>query len=226
MNKTEAQTKKFFNERIINNGWDKFSSDIGDNPAGKMIFKYLATHMDIEKRILDAGCGEGRFTKPFIMEGVDIVGMDFAEEYVKMDRAKLKGVFVVGSVTNIPFKEEHFDYVFCVDVLQHVLNLDKALSEFHRVLKKGGTLFIIDKNKYGLHRKYLIPERLIQKYKELTQKRYRGFKERWFKPEELKKKLSNIFQSTYYEYLIEENKAKIFHKIPQLNLFVVWSAKK
>ena len=227
MNKQEERIKYFFNKRIKMQGRKNFSSEIGKNDSAFMILNYLRKNIDIRKKILDAGCGEGRFSKYFIEKGADITSMDFSEEYVKLAKKNIrKGKFVLGSVTNIPFPDNYFDYIFSVDVLQHVPELKKAISEFHRVLKKGGVLIIIDKNKLGLHKKYLIPNILVQKYKEMAEWRYSGFKEQWFMPKKLKKIIDEKFGNSRYKYLTEKNKNKIFTKISQLNLYVVWIAKK
>jgi len=45
-------------------------------------------------------------------------------------------------ITNIPFKNEVFDFILCSHVLEHVENDKKALNEFCRILKKNGNLII------------------------------------------------------------------------------------
>jgi ubiquinone/menaquinone biosynthesis C-methylase UbiE len=190
-----------------------------------MILSFLQKEVPKNKKILDAGCGEGRFSKYFIEEGYPITSMDFSIEYVKMDKKKMpRGKFVVGSVTDMPFKSNSFDCIFCVDVLQHVPDLEKAIKEFRRVLKKGGKLILIDKNKYGLHKKYMIPKILIQKYRQIVEWRYSGFKERWFSPKKFNKLISKYFEKTEYHYLMESKKNFMFRLFPKLNLYVVWSA--
>jgi len=225
----EEKIKEFFNKRIKRVGSDKFTSEIGkNNLAGQAIACFLKNHIDVKrKKILDAGCGEGRFSKYFIDSGANITSMDFSEEYIHLNEKNIpNGKFTVGSVTNIPFPSNTFDYIFTVDVLQHVPNLKKALQEFQRVLKKNGTLIIVDKNKWGLNSKILIPQIIIQKYKELTEWRYSEFKERWFIPEKFKVLIGDYFNDVKYCYILEENKNKLFKKFPKLNFFVAWVAKK
>lgn len=228
MSQQEDKIRYFFNKRIKIQGEDNFSSEIGSkNDSGIMILNFLKKEINIQKRILDGGCGEGRFSKYFIEVGANITSMDFSEEYVKLAKKKLKrGKFVVGSVTKMPFPDESFDYIFSVDVLQHVPDLKKAILEFHRVLKKNGKLIIIDKNKFGLHKKYMIPKILIQKYREATEWRYSGFKERWFRPKRFNKLIGGVFRDAKYEYLMENKKNRIFKLFPKLSLYVAWTAKK
>ncbi len=226
MNK-EKEIKEFYNKRIKLMGKENFKPKIAkDNFAAKSILNILKKEIDLkDKKILDAGCGEGRFSKYFIEKNANITSLDISEEYINVIKANIRrGKFVVGSVTDLPFPKNSFDYIFSVDVLQHVPNINKAIKEFHRVLKINGKVIIIDKNKFGLNSKYLIPQILIQKYKELTEWRYEGFKERWFSPNKFERVIKLYFKETEYEYIIEKN--KIFKIFPKINLFVVYTARK
>ena len=51
-----------------------------------------------------------------------------------------------GSVLNIPYKDESFDIIICVEALEHSLNPQNAINEMLRVLMKNGKIIIIDKN--------------------------------------------------------------------------------
>ena len=50
--------------------------------------------------------------------------------------------FNITSICNLPFKDDSFDKILCLDVLEHIENDFLACSEFSRVLKKQGTLII------------------------------------------------------------------------------------
>jgi malonyl-CoA O-methyltransferase len=52
-----------------------------------------------------------------------------------------------GSLLNLPFADGAFDCVFCVEALEHTVNPEIAVAEICRVLKPGGKVVIIDKNK-------------------------------------------------------------------------------
>jgi malonyl-CoA O-methyltransferase len=51
-----------------------------------------------------------------------------------------------GSLTNLPFPDNSFDYIFAIESLEHAVNIQGALREFRRVLAPNGKLLIIDKN--------------------------------------------------------------------------------
>jgi len=103
----------------------------------------------IKGRILDAGCGSGKYTLPLRMRGYDVTGIDVSTCALKMARTastkhRLCIELVTGSICNRPFSDNSFDAVLCYGVLQHLISKKRelAVSEFRRILTKGGQLFI------------------------------------------------------------------------------------
>ena len=84
-------------------------------------------------RILDVGCGEGVLVDEYHCKGYDIVGLD-----LNYSRPGIYG----GSILNMPFKDDSFDLLLCLDVIEHLNLLDQptAIAEMHRVLRPGGVL--------------------------------------------------------------------------------------
>lgn len=99
--------------------------------------------------ILDAGCGTGGLAQRLTNIG-NVWAFDASPEAIKF--AKKRGVAVkLGSVEKIPFKDERFDVVTCVDVIYHKQIEDDllALKEIRRVLKPGGVLVLrVPANKF------------------------------------------------------------------------------
>ena len=103
--------------------------------------------------VLDAACGAGSFL-PWIAELVGSAGhistIDLAPENVEIVRHRLDVEWesevpvdvYEGSVTQLPFDDNTFDAVWFANTSQYLPDdeLARALSEFHRVLKRGGTL--------------------------------------------------------------------------------------
>ena len=101
------------------------------------------------KKILDIGCGSGRFTLAFAKLGAKLsVGVDLGDDGLKIGKSiakknKIKNIkFYKSNVLKLPFKKNSFDFVFCKGVLHHTGNTYRGLSELKRVLKKNSNAFI------------------------------------------------------------------------------------
>jgi malonyl-CoA O-methyltransferase len=97
-------------------------------------------------RILDAGCGKGRFASKMklLNPSYEIHAVDISEELLKSvpDSIRKKR----GNILNLPYEEEVFDGVFCVEALEHTIRTERAVEELCRVLKVDGRIVIVDKN--------------------------------------------------------------------------------
>jgi len=101
--------------------------------------------------VLDAGCGWGRalqFLKqsfrPDHLIGIDI---DAALVARAQRRAAAEGLAVdlrVGDVSRLDLAEESVDLVFCHQTFHHLVDQERALAEFRRVLRPGGTLLFAE----------------------------------------------------------------------------------
>jgi malonyl-CoA O-methyltransferase len=134
----------------IRSGFDKDSTlfpDAIDGNDGRYRMVADSAKSIGATRILEAGCGKGRFLRrlqaeyPFaLLTGLDLSG--------RMLESLPEGVAsLCGSLLNIPCGDKMFDFVFCIEALEHAVNISGAVSELFRVLKPGGMLVIIDKNR-------------------------------------------------------------------------------
>jgi SAM-dependent methyltransferase len=104
---------------------------------------------------LDVGCGTGRWVRRLEQHGFSVVGIDQSSEmlYLARKRGTLSPI-VSGEVQSLPFRDESFEYVSAVTVIQHIPAQEqvRALSEMVRVLRPGGYLFLIELIRgQGLH---------------------------------------------------------------------------
>jgi ubiquinone/menaquinone biosynthesis C-methylase UbiE len=97
--------------------------------------------------ILDCGCGYGFYLRLLDdLTGADITGLDPDRERIDHcrrvlgDRSRLS--FVEGSAEALPFDDGAFSHAICSEVLEHLEDDRKALSELHRVLGPGGVLVV------------------------------------------------------------------------------------
>ena len=92
-------------------------------PKKKIIFD-LANNWKPGK-ILDIGCGNGRYSIPFAKKGFDCYGIDFSKSMIKnakesFKKNNLKAIFKQEELTNIPFKNNYFDYIICLASFHHL----------------------------------------------------------------------------------------------------------
>lgn len=93
------------------------------------------------KRILDAGCGDGLYTRWLAEAGGNVLGIDISGEMIDVARERHGDVasFEQADLTDeIPAENEAFDLVVCQHVISHLPKLDAPLAEFSRVLRPGG----------------------------------------------------------------------------------------
>ena len=98
--------------------------------------------------VLDLGCAGGFMAEEMTTRGARVTGIDPAADAVAAARARAAQVgqdirYDVGVGEELPYDGGGFDAVVCVDVLEHVADLDRVLAEVARVLRPGG-LFLFD----------------------------------------------------------------------------------
>ncbi len=99
--------------------------------------------------ILDIGCGSGFYIHLLLPTKATIIGCDIDMSLLK--KAGSRGLsasgLVQGSVYSLPFRDNAFDKVIASEVLEHLEDEQKALSEIRRVMKKKATLAVSVPNK-------------------------------------------------------------------------------
>jgi len=142
-------------EGMVGKAWDRVAdkwfggyTEFGDmnrqyliDPA---IFRILGEVK--EKRILDAGCGNGYLCRLLSKKGPEMVGVDVSERSIKIARdierkEPMNIEYHIGGICNLPmFDDDSFDAVVSNIVLDDLQDLDKAVEELNRVLKPKGKL--------------------------------------------------------------------------------------
>jgi SAM-dependent methyltransferase len=97
------------------------------------------------KRVLDVGCGMGRFADVVLRWGGEVVGMDLSFA-VDSAQANLGGDprfhGVQASVFELPFRPASFDLIYSLGVLHHTPDCERAFKGLPRLLKPGGQIAI------------------------------------------------------------------------------------
>jgi len=97
-------------------------------------------------RILDIGCGNGKTSASLIEMGCEVIGIDISEAAVEACKRTFGDRMTVkcASADNIPLDDGIVDGVAMVHILEHLTDeeLEAALKEVYRVLKKDGRVFV------------------------------------------------------------------------------------
>ncbi len=133
-------------------------------------------------RVLDAGCGAGRFAQVALEDGAEVIAIDLssavdacvdnlADRYPRLQ-------VVQASIYELPFREGTFDRIYSIGVLQHTPDVGAAVKALPRFLKPGGKLA------YWIYEKKLVsllmpryPMRVITK--RMAQGKLFALLERW-----------------------------------------------
>ena len=109
----------------------------------------IARHYDLKPgmRILDVGCGKGFLLHEFTraVPGIEIFGVDVSEYGLENAKEEVKPHVQLATATDLPFPDQHFDFVISLGALHNLYNydLDKALKEIERV-GKGSKYIMIE----------------------------------------------------------------------------------
>jgi ubiquinone/menaquinone biosynthesis C-methylase UbiE len=102
--------------------------------------------------ILDIGCGRGELLRACNERGGNSVGIDYSSAAIRISRHGQDNIALIqASATALPFREETFDKVIMLDIVEH-LSLDDlfiALRDVKRVLKNQGQVLIHTPNQWG-----------------------------------------------------------------------------
>lgn len=98
------------------------------------------------EKILDYGCGFGRFFNYFREKGV-YYGIDISDAMIEECRRRFpkeKERFIIGEGENLPFEDDFFDKIICFGVFDACFQ-EKALEEMLRITKQGGVILVTGK---------------------------------------------------------------------------------
>lgn len=116
-------------------------------------FTWVAQHVELPAggTVLDIGCGPAWFwpeAAKVLPSGMNLTLFDQSPGMIDEARQRCAALgfstldAVVGDAAALPFADASFDTVIAMHMLYHVADQDRAMAEFHRVLKPGGSLVV------------------------------------------------------------------------------------
>ena len=152
------------------------------------------------RNVADVGSGKGRFARVLknANPGAAIVAFDLAEAMLRMVPSGIARC--CGSMTHLPFAAESFDAAYATESLEHAVDIEGAVAELCRVVRRGGRIVIIDKNA----------------------EHWGGLKtpawEKWFRRSDLEKLLRRHCREASSELI------SYWEDVPPDGLFIAWKA--
>jgi ubiquinone/menaquinone biosynthesis C-methylase UbiE len=106
--------------------------------------RFLLSHVRAGASVLDVGCGSGEFSAELARAGAAVTGIDVAEAALARARRRHDGLEfrLISSDGPLPFDDNVFEFVWAGEVIEHVADTARWLSELRRVLAPGGVLLV------------------------------------------------------------------------------------
>jgi SAM-dependent methyltransferase len=139
--------------RFYEEVWEHLPAEL-DPPLLSLRRDFLLSQLRPGDRVLDLGCGEGDFTAAAAEAGADAIGADVAERALERARRRHPGLRFqrVEAHGPFPWDDGAFDLVWASEVIEHVVDTARWLSEARRVLAPGGRLALTTPD-HGLARR-------------------------------------------------------------------------
>jgi SAM-dependent methyltransferase len=123
--------------------WERLPAEL-DPPDFERRLRFLLGEVRTGDRALDVGCGAGEFTAAMAQAGVYVVGVDVAEAALRRARSRHPGLEfrLVPLDGPLPFEDGSFELAWASEVIEHVADTARWLSEVRRVLAPRGRLLV------------------------------------------------------------------------------------
>jgi len=128
---------------------EKESNRLADQAGTLTELLHFDTIYPPESRVLEAGCGTGAQTSiltrncpqtQFVSIDISQDSIDQAKKWVKAENV----IFRQADIFDLPFEAESFDHIFVCFILEHLQKPIDALVNLGKILKKGGSITVIE----------------------------------------------------------------------------------
>ena len=123
--------------------WERLPGEL-EPPDFEVRRAFLLAGVRAGARALDLGCGEGAFTAELAAAGASVIGVEVARAALqRAGRIHPALDFRLAPIDGpLPFEDASFDLVWCSEVIEHVADTARWLSELRRVLAPAGLVLI------------------------------------------------------------------------------------
>jgi len=166
------------------------------------------------KRILDLGCGSGKYIELLSREGFEIYGIDISEEAIKIAKAMLRkenlnAELVIGLIhEKLPYNDNFFDGIISIKSFYHgtLSEIRYGISELERILKPDGLIYLTLRKKASKVRsvphKYIAPHTYVPLEGNEKDLIHYFFNKKGIKKEFYRFKLIKLSRSKDYYYFL------------------------
>lgn len=130
--------------------WNKRFEKTYATPTYELVWKTVESYIPRKGIVLDAGCGDGEYSRKIMKITPSVVSMDLSSAALKSLKEE-GNLTLVGDAGNLPLKSQFSNAVISLSVLEYVEDPKRAIMEFERVLKPGGYLIITVPNLTSLY---------------------------------------------------------------------------
>lgn len=137
-------TNPFF--ELAQTWWDPNGPFLTLHDINSCRVEFMKSHFDFSgKKILDLGCGGGLISEALAELTAQVTGIDIEERLIEVaklhaEQQQLNINYYAMAVEN--YDEGLFDAIVCMEMLEHVEKPEEMIAQCHRLLKKGGVLFL------------------------------------------------------------------------------------
>jgi ubiquinone/menaquinone biosynthesis C-methylase UbiE len=124
------------------------------SPWYKIVLEYLGEIRG--KRVLEVACGRGGFSQQLASRGATVCGADFSGAALQIAKGRDHGAqqpgasFVQADAQQLPYADASFDIVISCETIEHLPDPQAGISEFSRVCRPGGLLYLTTPNYFNV----------------------------------------------------------------------------
>ena len=145
--KTKLEVMAHFNKEASEFDFERTAS--GYRLRHRLVESLIAELYSPSSVALDMGCGTGEYTLSLAQAGFEVLGGDFSKSMLAIAKSKVKGCRFAQKIqlirlesTKLPFRNEFFDVIICIALLDWVPDSSRLLVEINRVLKHQAKLIV------------------------------------------------------------------------------------